>query len=58
DAGLRGAHPAPARAPAAADAIATLVGQVIVQLPMPHLQASPVELEALLGGLARNATQY
>lgn len=47
-----------ASADSAAESIAALLGQVIVSLPVPHLQPSPSQLEALLGEVVRVQAQF
>lgn len=42
---------------AAAAAMTTLLGEVIIHLPMPQLQPSPADLEALIGGLGIGKVQ-
>jgi len=37
---------------------AALLGQVIVNLPVPHLRPSPSDLEALIGAFGKAAAQY
>ncbi len=47
-----------ATADAASDTLTALLGQVIVSLPVPHLQPSPSQLEALLGEVVRVQAQF
>ncbi len=47
-----------ATAEAASDSLTALLGQVIVSLPVPHLQPSPSQLEALLGEVVRVQAQF
>ncbi|KRG46907.1 hypothetical protein ARC20_04360 [Stenotrophomonas panacihumi] len=47
-----------ASADATSASIAALLGQVIVNLPVPHLQPSPSQLEALLGEMVRVQAQF
>ncbi|HYG07553.1 MAG TPA: hypothetical protein VD865_14255 [Stenotrophomonas sp.] len=49
---------ASANAGNAAETVVALLGQVIVNLPVPHLQPSPVQLEALVGGLVNARAQF
>ncbi len=50
--------PPGATADAASDTLTALLGQVIVSLPVPHLQPSPSQLEALLGEVVRVQAQF
>jgi hypothetical protein len=47
-----------ASADTASESIAALLGQVIVNLPVPHLQPSPSQLEALLGEMVRVQAKF
>jgi len=40
------------------DAIVALVGEVIINLPVPHLQPSPVNLEALIGQVVSTQVKF
>jgi len=40
------------------ESIAALIGQVIVNLPVPHLQPSPAQLEALIGNVVNSQAQF
>ena len=42
----------------AAASLATLLGQTIVSLPLPKLQPTPSDLEALLGSIGNFAARY
>lgn len=39
-------------------ALAALIGQVIINLPVPHLQPSPAQLEALIGNIINAQAQF
>ncbi len=40
------------------EALVALIGQVIVTLPVPHLQPSPAQLEALIGNMINAQAQF
>jgi len=40
------------------ETIAALIGQVIINLPVPHLQPSPAQLEALIGNVINSQAQF
>ncbi|HVJ38669.1 MAG TPA: hypothetical protein VM687_12805 [Stenotrophomonas sp.] len=40
------------------DVLVALIGQVIVNLPVPHLQPSPAQLEALIGNVISAQAQF